>query len=474
MRRRLSRIITTCTVIGLSVMLVPNPVWSAAETNATTAHQLKKKEFRIERSMSKEAKACIMCHKQEHPALFTDWASSRHASANITCIDCHLAESHDQDVSQSHFEQYQRDDIKWGTAEYKVPVAAVVTPKDCSRCHPDEVTQYSRSKHANTLEIIWKIDPWLNDGMNSDWERSSGCYYCHGTVLKEDEDGNLDPMTWPNVGVGRINLDGSKGSCSSCHTRHRFSVMEARKPEACGQCHLGPDHPQIEIYEESKHGALYHAFGDEYNWDAAPGTWTPGVDYRSPTCASCHMSGAGEVLTTHDVTERLSWETQAPLTVRPSEFSAFPAETNWKTEREKMKKICTQCHGQTWVDDHYVKLDKAVEEYNEVYYKPARKMLDKLYAEDLLDDEKYFDEKLEVEFYELWHHEGRRARMGTAMMAPDYSWWHGFYECKHRFNEFMAEAKHLLKTGEKAHKYEDFPNASGDTTRPEVLFKTNQ
>lgn len=23
--------------------------------------------------------------------------------------------------------------------------------------------------------------------------------------------------------------------------------------------------------------------------------------------------------------------------------------------------------------------------------------------------------------------------MGAAMMAPDYAWWHGFYECKHRF-----------------------------------------
>ena len=51
--------------------------------------------------------------------------------------------------------------------------------------------------------------------------------------------------------------------------------MEARKPEACGQCHLGPDHPQIEIYMESKHGDIYTAHGDTYNWNAAPGTWTP-------------------------------------------------------------------------------------------------------------------------------------------------------------------------------------------------------
>ena len=55
-----------------------------------------------------------------------------------------------------------------------VPVSDVVTPKDCSRCHPDEAKQYSKSKHANTLELIWKIDPWLNDGMNNDFERVNG------------------------------------------------------------------------------------------------------------------------------------------------------------------------------------------------------------------------------------------------------------------------------------------------------------
>lgn len=432
----------------------------------TAAQNLPKaKEFRIERSMAPEAEACIDCHRRENPGLFADWANSRHAHANVTCLDCHQAEPFDPDVSTQHFEQYERSDQKFGTSSYRVPIAAVVTPKDCSRCHPDEAQQYSRSKHANTLEIIWKIDPWLKQGMNSNVERISGCYHCHGTILKSD-DGVLDADTWPNVGVGRINLDGSRGSCTSCHTRHLFSIAEARKPEACGQCHLGPDHPQIEIYMESKHGDIYTAHGDEYNWSAAAGTWTPGVDYRGPTCASCHMSGAGTVLTSHDVTERLSWELQAPLTVRPEEFGPFPAKVNWRVEREKMKEICRQCHGDVWVNDHYVKLDKVVQEYGEFYFKPAKTMLDDLYARELLDDSKFFDERLEVEYYELWHHEGRRARMGAAMMAPDYSWWHGFYECKKRYVVFMEEARALIAHGTKAYKAADFPNATGNVNVP--------
>ena len=321
------------------------------------------KEFRVERSLSPQAVACIECHKATTPGVFADWARSEHADSNISCIDCHLIQPGDMDEAKGHAQYYNRPDMPYGEQKYFAPVASIVTPKDCSRCHPDETTQYSKSKHANTIEIMWKIDPWLNKGMNSDNERKIGCYNCHGTIVEIDEQGKIDPATWPNAGVGRVNPDGSLGSCTSCHTRHRFSTAEARRPEACDQCHLGPDHPQIEIFEESKHGTIYNAYQDEYNFDAAPGTWTAGVDYRAPTCAACHMSGSGKVLTTHDVTERLSWETQAPLTVRPSEFAAFPADTDWQVEREKMKNVCRQCHANSWTDNHYDGFDTAVEEY---------------------------------------------------------------------------------------------------------------
>jgi hydroxylamine dehydrogenase len=86
---------------------------------------------------------------------------------------------------------------------------------------------------------------------------NAGCRQCHGSEVKIGEDGRPTPDTWPNTGMGRINPDGSKGSCSACHARHEFSVAPARQPEACGKCHLGPGHPQMEVWEESKHGILY-------------------------------------------------------------------------------------------------------------------------------------------------------------------------------------------------------------------------
>ena len=71
-----------------------------------------------------------------------------------------------------------------------------------------------------------------------------------------------------------------------------------------------------------------------------------------------------------------------------------------------------------------------------------------------------------MEYYELWHHEGRRARMGASMMAPDYTWWHGFYECKKRFINYMEEANDLIEHNKKAYIAKDFPAATGSTTRP--------
>lgn len=381
------------------------------------------------RQSDKAGASCLGCHEQKKPALAADWQRSIHAKVGVGCSDCHkVADRNAVWVSSSHFQHTE------------VPVSGLVTPKRCAQCHQDEVDQYARSKHANTLRIIDRIDKWLIHGMNNNIERATGCFACHGSAVRF-KDGRPIEGTWPNVGVGRQNPDGSLGSCTSCHTRHRFSVVEARKPEACGQCHLGPDHPQIEIYNESKHGAIYHAEGDEWTWRPEDFHWRAGRDYRAPTCASCHMSEAGVVEKSHDVTERLAWELQAPLTIRPSDFAPFPATSEWQEERRKMKEVCLQCHSETWVNGHFDNLDRVVENYNTLYYKPVKDVMDNLYASGLLSEDSYFDEELEWEFYELWHHEGRRARMGAAMMAPDYAWWHGFYELKHRFVIFMERAE---------------------------------
>ncbi len=86
--------------------------------------------------------------------------------------------------------------------------------------------------------------------------------------MKYVGNGKFDPDTWPNSGIGRVNPDGSKGTCAACHGRHAFSSAQARQPENCGNCHMGPDHPQIEIYNESKHGIQFRAIIAKMNLDS--------------------------------------------------------------------------------------------------------------------------------------------------------------------------------------------------------------
>ncbi len=383
------------------------------------------KEVRIDRGLTELEKECIECHAKEQPGRVYDWAQSVMARANITCLDCHSAKVTDKDARDCP-----------GTVKYKdVKISPVVSPGDCSRCHPREADQFGKSKHARTFEIqAGEIkDPWLK-GMANEIERAVGCYVCHGSDIRS---GQLDAYNWPNEGCGRLNPDGSRGSCVICHTSHHFNIAEARKPENCGQCHLGPDHPQDEIYFESKHGKRYLAEGDRWNFKAAPDAWEPGSDFTAPTCAACHMSGVGPLSTSHDVGERLKWESQASLTVPNKDYDRDEA-------RNKMLTACTQCHSKRWSGNYLERYDLTIEHYNDNYFKPAEALMDDLYDKGLLTKWPVFDEEIEWKFYEFWHHEGRRARMGAMMMGPDYAWWHGFYDLKQTYQELVrlaAEAK---------------------------------
>ena len=429
-----------------AVLLTVSALFAALPGTAQVERLPKElKEIEINRGLKEQERECIVCHYRNEPGKVTDWSHSLHARANVTCIDCHRAEKTDLDARNCP-----------GTEKYAdLMITPVVTPLDCSRCHPLEQEQFSVSKHARTWEIqtVELKDNFLK-GMNNDIERATGCYACHGSDLSS---GELTVMNWPNVGCGRKNPDGSLGSCVICHTSHHFNIAEARKPETCGQCHLGPDHPQNEIYFESKHGKRYLAEHAEWDFTAAPDVWEPSSHYSAPTCAVCHMSGVGALSTSHDVGERLKWEAQAPLTVMNKDHDG-------DKEREKMIEVCTQCHSPRWANNYLERYDLAIANYNEEYFKPVKQEMDKLYSEGLVTKWPYFDEEIEWTYYEFWHHEGRRARMGSAMMGPDYSWWHGFYDLKKSYLHFMHEAEAIRERGHGSPVY--VPGSGGENMTP--------
>jgi hypothetical protein len=365
--------------------------------------------------ISKETKECLECHVEQMPGLINQWQSSTHWQSGVGCYECHKAEKGDADARKHN----------------GFLVATIVSPKDCGKCHPKETAQQEASHHAAAGDILNTQDGLLGQTIGGEPAVAVGCRQCHGSVVKVNADGTLDSSTWPNTGIGRVNPDGSKGTCSACHTRHRFSKEQARQPEVCGKCHLGPDHPQKEVYEESKHGILYQAYKDDLNMDKPK--WVAGEDYYdAPTCATCHISATRNQGVTHDVGDRLSWDLRAPISKRTKDSAQ---------KLVNMKDVCSSCHVAGFVQGFYDQLDGFVDLYNGKFAIPATEIRSLLMEKGVLTKGN-FDDKIDWIYWELWHHEGRRARHGAAMSGPDYAWWHGIYDvAKNFYTELLPEMK---------------------------------
>jgi|Deesub1362A_J573_1020465.scaffolds.fasta_scaffold00429_32 hypothetical protein len=408
-------------------------------------------------STSSAQDACIACHTSSTPSIVEDWKKSEHSENGVNCYTCHQVK--EGDYSEDH---------------HGYVITPVVSPKKCAMCHEYEYVTQMKSKHAFAA-INGPLKPWYNEmqtqGLNPLDSRVAkdnppeeyikklitplypasgimekaglfdaginhanqflGCLECHGSYVYYDGE---KLQGWPNLGVGRINPDGSIGACSSCHSAHQFSIKEARMPETCGKCHLGYDHPQIEIYESSYHGVRYEADGENWNWEAQP--WKAGIDFSAPTCVACHMgeialpSGKVVVEGTHDVGSRLKWEIQAKFIMYQSSNSNLaaggfkPDKELGEENRERMTKVCQLCHSPDWVDGYFDKYELVLEDYN-ITANYTYSLLQQIYAEGLADKSNPIDEFPEFMWYYIWHHEGRRWRMGASMMGPDYTHWEG-------------------------------------------------
>jgi len=368
--------------------------------------------------VSEHGQACLDCHSTTTPGIVQQWNGSAHAKSGVDCYSCHQA----MDNDPAAFDHYGHK------------IAVIVTPKYCGRCHAKEATEFEKSHHAAAAQFIGSLDNMLGEIVEGGPAAVNGCRQCHGSEVKALGDGKFDADTWPNSGIGRVNPDGSKGSCAACHGRHGFSAAVARQPENCGKCHMGPDHPQIEIYDESKHGIQFRANIDKMNLDSK--SWIVGQDYSAaPTCATCHMSATPNQPVTHDVGDRISYTLRPAISIKLD---------NWEKRRAAMQDVCSNCHASGWIENFYTQYESTITLYNEKFAKPAKSIMDKLYAAKKLTPTP-FDEKIEWTYYELWHHAGRRARMGTSMQGPDYTQWHGFFEvAKIFYMDFIPEAERLM------------------------------
>lgn len=473
---------------------------------------------------SSQTSACIGCHKIYTPGIVEDWQRSLHANitpamalkkpalerrvsadkfdpalANVVvgCYECHSLNPNKHKDNFNHM-------------GYKINT--VVSPSDCATCHTTEAKQFSSSKKAHAHGNLTKNPVFnsLKDTIISVKKIENGkitqtsasastnhetCFACHGTEVKTNGLKEVDSAmgkikvpalsNWPNQGVGRINPDGSLGSCSSCHPRHSFSIEIARKPYTCAQCHLDPDVPAWNVYKESKHGNIYFSKYQDWNFKSIP--WRVGKDFQAPTCATCHNSlittADGKVIAerTHDFGARL-WvrlfgliyshpqpihgdtsilknKDGLPL---PTTFTGEIAETGLinrdeQAKRQKtMEAICKSCHSTQWTKSHFVKLDNTIKEVDNMTLSATLLLLEAWknnLAEGLIHGKNPFDDAIEQMWIRQWLFYSNSIKYASAMTgAPDYAtfkngWWNLSENLQHMGDwiEFKKSAKGTIK-----------------------------
>jgi hypothetical protein len=347
---------------------------------------------------------CVVCHRIDTPGIIDQFGYSTMAAAGNTCRDCH-------EVDSTHPEA----EAHQGTYRISQP-----TPLMCQSCHETEVAQFYQSRHALPAYVAMKGTQDLTPEHLSMYESIP-----EGGFAPDKERNALFVLEGADItrfackgchDIGQPHTDGSVGKCQDCHQRHIFSLEQARKPETCNACHIGPDHPQWEIYQESGHGIAYATDGHNWNWDADSDSLTV-RDLPAATCATCHHSAFGNVDASHDMGERLTWYLFSSISER---------RPDWQENQERMQSICRQCHNDNFVSEFYTDADMATEAVND-WVVESNKILAILQAENLLTDAP-FDEPVDFVHFDLWHHWGRTTKFGAWMQGPDYTQWHGAYE----------------------------------------------
>ena len=299
------------------------------------------------------------------------------------------------------------------------------------------------------------------------------CFACHGTEVKvdgmrtiESELGEIEVpnlTNWPNQGVGRINPDGTRGACTSCHPRHSFSIETARKPYTCGQCHLEPDVPAYNVYKESKHGNIFESQKSKMTFDSVP--WVVGKDFTVPTCAVCHNSlisdESGNIVSerTHDFSSRI-WVRIFGLIYShpqirkgstyeivnqdglglPTTFDGKLADGLINEEEQQQRKdimstICKSCHSTSRVNNQLAKIEKVNKEADDIVLAATKLMLH-AWEMKIENPENPFDENIENMWVKQWLFYANSIRYATAMMGPDYAAFkNGWTEVSHNLQK---------------------------------------
>jgi len=368
---------------------------------------------------------CIECHAKLNERLVGDWRLSTHSENDVSCVTCHG----DQHVSADDVEK-----------------AVMATPKTCSECHEEQVIQFTAGKHAKAW-LVMKSMPTAHWQPMALMEGMKGCGGCHKLGLKTEEE--MKALAKEGSGFGNA-------SCDACHTRHLFSVEEARQPQSCRTCHMGMDHPQWEMYSSSKHGVRFLLKQAKVLPQTA----------AAPTCQTCHMQkGNHEVGTAWGflavrlpMPEDKQWaddratilqalgvldpegKPTALLEVVQKADLARLSQEAWTAEREKMIHTCRQCHSMNFAKAELAKGDEMIRHADRLMAE-AILVVAGLYKDGVLEKPETYAYPfpnlltfhdaatvIEQDLFLMFLKHRMRVFQGTFHANPDYALWYGWSE----------------------------------------------
>jgi hydroxylamine dehydrogenase len=390
-----------------------------------------------EANASPSSVSCIACHEIRTPQIVTDWRISRHSAVEVGCADCH------GDKHQS------TNDV----ANVLIP-----TPDTCAECHEEQVTQFKNGKHALAWAAM-KAMPTIHWQPMAMIDGMKGCGACHKIGLKSEQE--IKDLKKVGGGFGMA-------SCDACHTRHTFSVKEARQPQACETCHMGFDHPQWEMYSGSKHGVRANLKQMGLVATNAP----------APTCQTCHMNQGhhdvdtawGFLAVRLPLPEDKQWAADrvtilqalgvldpdgkptARLDVVKAARVAKLDQQSWQKERDDMLAICNQCHSGNFAKEQLARGDDMIREADHLMAEAIR-VVAGLYSDGVLPKPASYASAfpdlltfhdaptvIEQKLFVMYLEHRMRAFQGTFHANPDYALWYGWSEMQRDLTEIKALA----------------------------------
>lgn len=350
---------------------------------------------------------CVSCHRRKTSAAVQQWEESAHSRAKVGCAACHGNDHGKIDAGESR-----------------------VSTKTCGTCHPKAYQSHTDSRHGMGLHSGWGCTRNLPDRDNRE------CAFCHdkdsSRILSTVHCARFLKQTSEMGEIGCNRCHQVESSCSSCHTAHMTDLKIVRDPANCATCHMGPDHPQWEMWQTSRHGTLYNVLGDK----------------KAPTCQTCHM-----VAGSHDVSRGITMS---------SGMTPYPPETA-KKGRAEMINVCTECHAPAMVRREFERYDavhlqslKLVKDAEEIVYTLAdQKLLDPMPNARpphplsgmslVLDSQLLYEDTSHIErlLFKMKKYDLAKTVKGAYHQNPAYTHWLGNAELKMDLIDIRGEASRL-------------------------------